>query len=174
MTLVTKPLLSGLDRAKAARLRGCDKAMTEENRRELVARTFVEVIPHSRALGLTLSSLGDGTATMSVPYREDLVGDPATGVLAGGVVTSLLDTCCGAAVMAHSSRPAATATIDLRIDYMRPAPRGAALTADATCYRVTQKVAFVRAIAYAADAERPVATATGAFTVERGAGGPAG
>ncbi|MEO1732907.1 MAG: PaaI family thioesterase [Pseudomonadota bacterium] len=132
-----------------------------------IARQFIEAIPHSRALGMTLTHVGDGTATITMPYNAFIVGDPETGVIAGGAVSALMDTCCGAAVMSHPDVPGGTATIDLRIDYMRGATPGQAISTTATCYHMTRSVAFVRATACDEDTNRPVATATGSFTVER-------
>ena len=137
-------------------------------RQTLIARQFIEAIPHSRVLGMTVTNVGPGRAEIEMPYQESLIGDPSTGVIHGGAVSALMDTCGGAAVMAHPSGALGTATLDLRIDYMRPATPGDAIRAVADCYHVTRSVAFVRATAFDADPDRPVATATGAFTLERG------
>jgi uncharacterized protein (TIGR00369 family) len=115
---------------------------------------------------MELEELDAGTAVIAMPYAEKLIGDPKTGVVHGGAVSALMDTCCGAAVMCHPSNPAGTATMDLRIEYLRAAKPGDTITTRATCYHVTRSVAFVRATATDADRDNPVATATGTFTVE--------
>ena len=131
---------------------------------------MVETVPQASALGFKLHSIEPSRGSILTPWREDLVGDPDTGVIAGGVITALLDHACGLATisMATDSRtPFATATLDLRIDYMRAATPGQRIVAKATCYHVTRSVAFVRAQAMDEDTDNPVATATGAFTLER-------
>ena len=129
---------------------------------ETVKRFFMD-LPFSKFLGLNLDRLGGGRAKMSMPYQKKLIGDPKTGVIHGGVVTTLLDSCCGAAVMAAGSPKFPTATIDLRIDYMRPATPSQRIKAIATCYNLTKSVAFVRAVALDHNEEKPVAMAAGAF-----------
>ena len=127
-------------------------------------KKFFMNLPFSKFLGLTLDRLGNGEATMTMPYQKKLIGDPKSGVIHGGVVTTLLDSCCGAAVMTAGDPKFPTATIDLRIDYMRPAEPLRLIRAEAKCYRVTTSVVFVRATAQDGTKETPVATATGAFT----------
>jgi uncharacterized protein (TIGR00369 family) len=131
-----------------------------------LARQFIQALPHAVMLGMEPQEMGEGVASILMPYKPELIGDPVTGVIHGGAVSALMDTCCGAAVMCHPDNGGGTATIDLRIDYMRAATPGQTIVARATCYHFTRSVAFVRAVAMDDDTDNPVATATGAFTVE--------
>ncbi|MDE3078712.1 MAG: PaaI family thioesterase, partial [Paracoccaceae bacterium] len=104
------------------------------DQRTRISRQFIEAIPHARALGMRLDAVGAGVAQLSMGYDERFIGDPLTRVIHGGAVFALMDTCCGTAVMNHPTGAAGTATIDLRIDYMRPAAPGQRIRARAECY----------------------------------------
>ncbi len=132
----------------------------------MITQNLIDALPFSKALGMRLVRAEGGHVTLDMPYNEELVGDPQSGVIHGGAVSALLDSCCGASVMNHPKGTLMTATLDLRIDYMRPATPGQCIVAQAECYHVTRSVAFVRALALDEDTSRPVASASAAFTLE--------
>jgi len=115
--------------------------------------------------GLRIDRTAPGEVWSILPYRPVFVGDTTTGVLHGGVVTAMLDESCGAAVYLALDGTHAIATLDLRIDYQKPATPSQALKAHSVCTRVTRSIAFVRATAYQDSEDNPVATATACFMI---------
>ena len=148
--------------------------MSDNEQTKFIAAAMNEGSPQAKALGFATLEIGDAVAVLKVPYRPEIVGDPETGVIAGGVVTTLLDHASGQAVHAALAAWTTIATLDLRIDYMRAAEPGLDILARAHCYKVTRSVAFVRAVAYDRDPEDPVATAQAAFMLDSSAGKKAG
>ena len=126
---------------------------------------FVSRTPHARLLGMEMVSFEASRGVIRLPWREDLEGDSNTQVLSGGAVTALLDHVCGLAVTASMTQPSSCATLDLRIDYQRPAEPGKAVTAEAHCYKMTRQIAFVRASAWDVSPDHPLATAQATFAL---------
>jgi len=125
--------------------------------------TFTSGTPHAKKLGIKFIAVDKGRATMSLPYNEILVGDTETKVMHGGAVTTLLDQASGLAALAGFETLGATATLSLRIDYMRAAKPKETIIAQAVCYKATKHVAFIRAVAHDGDEDNPVATAQACF-----------
>ncbi len=128
-----------------------------------LVRGFSINVPHNKALGMRVVDMQPGTALFELPYDEKLVGNPDTGVIHGGAITALLDGASGASVFATLVDFVPIATLDLRIDYLRPAETGKPVMAKATCYKVTKNVAFTRAVAYHDDPDDPIAHSVGTF-----------
>ena len=118
-----------------------------------------------RLAGMRIDRKAPGEAWSSMPYRPEFVGYADTGVLHGGVVTTLLDETCGMAVELALDGRTPIATLDLRIDYQRASTPGMELKGHARCYSISRSIAFVRATAYEDDENNPVATATGCFMI---------
>jgi len=125
--------------------------------------TWFTRIPHSQVLGIRFVHGERGRATLMLPYKPELVGNRKTGVLHGGVITSLIDNASGLSIYSLLNQAEAIATLDLRIDYLRPATPGLPVYCMAECYRLSQQIAFTRATAYQEDNSQPVAYSVGTF-----------
>jgi uncharacterized protein (TIGR00369 family) len=124
---------------------------------------LVTEIPHAAFLGMEVVEAGAAFAVLKLPYRKDLIGDPVRGVVFGGAITTLLDQALGLAVSCSLEDLRPIATLDLRIDYLRPAEPGCDMIGRAECYKVTRTVAFARAVAYERDVADPFATSLATF-----------
>lgn len=131
----------------------------------MLKQEMSDLPPHAKAVGMTLVGTEPRKCLVKVPYAEHLIGDPDTGVIHGGVITATLDNASGWSVRCHENWTdgVSMATLDIRIDYMKPAVPGEDLYVEAECYRMGRSVAFVRALAYHGDKSDPVASSVGAF-----------
>lgn len=129
-------------------------------------RQFFELarkVGHGQALGLEFRDEGEDWVELALPWKEQLVGVPETGVLASGAIVSLLDTCGGASVWQAMGHFQPIVTIDLRLDYLRPALKGETVIARCRVDKMTRQIAFVSGTAHTGDESRPVARAVGTF-----------
>ena len=124
-------------------------------------------IPHSRTLQIEFVQAERGRATLSLPYQERLIGDRRTGVLHGGVITALIDNTCALSIFSLLDEPSGYPTLDLRIDYLRPATPGLPVYCTAECYRMGREIAFTRATAYQDGNPQPVAYGVATFMRRR-------
>jgi uncharacterized protein (TIGR00369 family) len=120
-----------------------------------------------RALGGELVEFKKGIGRLRLPWSEKLVGNPQTGVVHGGVITAMLDQSCGMAIGSALDTPMGMATLDLRIDYMKPATPREDILIEAECLKITREIAFARARAYHTAIDDPIAIATGTFMLMR-------
>jgi uncharacterized protein (TIGR00369 family) len=126
---------------------------------------MVAHVPHAARLGIKVRELSRCTAILTLPWSEELVGDPVRGVVFGGVITTLLDQASGIAVQCALPEFMQIATLDLRIDYLRAAEPKQQLVAKAECYKLGNNVAFVRGSAWDRDENDPFASMLATFMI---------
>lgn len=122
-------------------------------------------VGHGRALGMRFGDAGPTWTELSLPWREELVGVADSGILATGAIVSLIDTASGTAAWTTIGKFVPLVTLDLRIDYLRPALKGETIHARCECVKLTRRIAFVRGIAHGGDPARPVAYSAGTFKI---------
>lgn len=135
--------------------------MTDKMRLDRVAR-FIDTLQQSRALGLTVVDASENELILCLPYSDRIIGNPDTGVIHGGAITTLMDTASGSVMICALPDFELCPTLDLRVDYMRPAEPHKPVYARAEAYRVTNNIIFTRCEAYQ-DNGKAVANCVGTF-----------
>lgn len=118
---------------------------------------------HSGVIGIRYRAHSDDWAELQLPYDERLIGDTATGIIASGPIVSLMDMVTSIAIWVRLGTFRMQATLDLRVDYLRPATPGKTVIGRGECYRVTRNVAFVRGQAHEGDPDDPIAHVAGTY-----------
>lgn len=118
---------------------------------------------HPGWLGMRYDSHGKDWVQLELPWREDLIGDPRSNVLASGPIISLMDMASGMSIWQATGVFTPVVTLDLRVDYQRPARDHANVFGRVECYQTTRSAAFVRGVAHDGDLNDPVAHVAGVF-----------
>jgi len=128
-----------------------------------MAERFLSALKHCQVLQMRVTQADAEGMTLMMPWSPAIVGNPQTGAVHGGALTTLMDTTCGMATLCVLPRFEVCPTLDLRIDYMHPAEPGKAIYGHAQCYRVTRDVIFTRGAAYQDDPNQPICQVVGTF-----------
>lgn len=134
--------------------------MAIEMTRMSACEAFIARVEHSARLGMKVIDAVERKVRVRLPWREDLVGNPETGILHGGAIFAFMDQAGGLANTC-TTFPIfeITPTIDMRVDHLRAPAKGAAVICEAECYRMSQQVMFVRMTVFEeGNEEEPVAT----------------
>lgn len=123
---------------------------------------------HGARLGMAYHSHGADWCELALPYATDLIGDPESGVIASGPILTLMDMATSVGVWLKAGAFRNHATLDLRIDYLRPARVGQTVIGRGECYRLTRSIAFVRGQAHDGDPADPIAHVAGTFMAVEG------
>ena len=139
-----------------------------DNAKELFRHVIDDMMPAHKLLGITLKDISDGYALLSMPYKPELVGDPRTSRLHGGMIAALLDSCGGAAALTTlTSQSDLLASIDIRIDYLEPG-RPQDVLAEAKLHRSGKAIIVTSMRAWHPESDITIAEARGVYRVRRG------
>ncbi|MFC1850620.1 PaaI family thioesterase [candidate division CSSED10-310 bacterium] len=134
---------------------------------EIVTTFMEQKIPFNKYLGIKITVLRDGYAVMELPYQPQFIGDPFRPALHGGVISTLIDTCGGAAVFTKIEPQDRASTVDLRVDYLRPGPLDS-LICEANILRIGNRVGVTEMKVYPkSDPTLIIASGKGVYNIRR-------
>lgn len=136
--------------------------MNDAIRFDRVSR-FIGTLAQARHLGIEAIEARENQLTLKLPYSENIIGNPDSRVIHGGAITTLMDTTSGSVVICALDDFELCPTLDLRVDYMRPAEPDKPVFARAEAYRVTRNIIFTRCEAYQEGEGQTIANCVATF-----------
>ncbi len=121
--------------------------MNDQIRLDRVVR-FLETLNQARELDLSVTEAREGSLTLCLPYSDRIIGNP--------------DTTSGSVILCALEEFELCPTLDLRVDYMRPAVPHKPVYARAETYKVTRNIIFTRCEAFQEGGET-IANCVGTF-----------
>lgn len=125
-------------------------------------------IPMVKFIGVKVLEIDDGYIKLLFPYREEFIGDPRSKRLHGGYLATALDSAGGAAAMTYmTSRHDDVATIDMRIDYLRPGKAKEIIAIGEVISRRRRTIVSEMKIYHPDDEDKIIAIGRGVFSIKR-------
>ena len=124
---------------------------------------------HNALIGALYHGHGDGWCELAIPYDARLASDGASGIMASGPILTMMDMVTSMSIWLKTGKFQPQATLDLRVDYLRPATPGRTIIGHGECYGLTRSIAFVRGFAHDGDPAKPVAHVAGTYMFTAGA-----
>ena len=119
----------------------------------------LDSVPYAKLLGISLTQIDSGTATLKMPVRKQLTQNH--GVVHGGAMASLIDSATAFAIISLLEPHEKVTTVDLTISYLRPVTKGT-LNCAAKVVRSGRRLLVVSAEVFD-DAQKLVATALSTY-----------
>jgi uncharacterized protein (TIGR00369 family) len=131
-------------------------------------QALLDGAPVHRGLGLRVTEAGEHGLILYADAGPEHAGADDSEFLHGGVVATVLDTTATFALIAATGTD--WSTVDLRVDFLRPAPAGP-LEARGQAVQVGRRLGRATAELYAAGSKRLLASAAGTFVRAAGESG---
>ncbi len=140
--------------------------MTEQVRKVLIKVTETQ-IPMAKFFGVKVLEIEDGYVKLLFPYKEEFIGDPRTKRLHGGYTATAVDLAGGVAAMTYmTSKEDDVATLDMRIDYLRPGQAKDIIAEGQVISRRLRTIVCDMKICHKDETEKIIAVGRGVFSIK--------
>jgi uncharacterized protein (TIGR00369 family) len=127
------------------------------------ATRFVTALRQCIEIGICVSLASRKGVELELPYSPNIIENIDNGVIHAGAITTLMDTASGASVMCCLPELELCPTLDLRVDFLRPAKPEKSVYARATCFRVSKNIVFTRCEAFQREPIQVIASCLATF-----------
>ncbi len=136
--------------------------------KEIFKDVVEQKIPMAKFIGVKLLEIEEGFVKLLFPYREEFIGDPRSKRLHGGYTATAIDLAGGVASMTvMTSSDDDVATIDMRIDYLRPGKAKEIIAEGHVLSKRRRSIVTEMKIYHPDDEEKIIAIGRGVFSIKR-------
>lgn len=136
--------------------------------KEYLTTVFEELIPFNKFLGMKLIDINENFAKAKLPFRKEFIGDPRANRLHGGISATFMDVIGGIAAMTVlESVDDKIATVDMRVDYLRPG-KAEDIFAESKIIRKGSRLVVTEMKLFHESAQKKlIATAKGVYSIKK-------